>query len=86
MLEEVAGYASLVMGSLERGHHKEDNLAYTQRLTALWHAFLKVRRCPGARTHSDWLGMQSDGLLPWSIVPSASRSYGNCLPVRLAVR
>ena len=46
LLEEVAGYASLVMGSLERGRHKEDHLVYTQRLTALWHAFRKVCKSP----------------------------------------
>ena len=43
LLQEVAGYAALVLGSLERGRHKEDHLVYTQHLTALWHAFLKVQ-------------------------------------------
>lgn len=56
LLEEVAGYASLVMGSLERGRHKEDHLTYTQHLTALWHAFLKVRRGLGAPSISELLG------------------------------
>eukprot|EP00892_Ulva_mutabilis_P005042 jgi/Ulvmu1/290/UM001_0294.1 len=41
LLAEVAGHAGLVMGSLERGRHREEHLVFTQRLTALWHAFLK---------------------------------------------
>lgn len=59
LLQEVAGHAALVMGSLERGRHKEDHLVHTQRLTALWHAFLKVRPLkegrPGSASLKIWV-------------------------------